>query len=210
MASKRGCTPLFLKELPHSIGTPLRARVIRRTASCIWGHITLFTLHILNYTEVQLFILERWNTYFDRWDRIEIVTVFSQQQFGKLIIQISNLWLRTGIWNGDKSWGVFFCMKYCKCCCDVLYQVPVRLKLPWPLWPPARVLAHPTGQEVCSQTAVHHLPKIWVSTEASDWLTNPPHPKSFCHCRQASMKQNGLHNIANKLLPDILTLGLWK
>lgn len=169
MASRRGWTPLFLKELPHRTGTPLRVRVIRRTASCIWGHIKKVDSRKL-YSHIDFLYMESNPSYFTRGDIVRIVAVFSQQQFSKLIIQISHLCLGEEL----KQWGRAKQSAEGKKVKgggeeEVDALEPVRSKRLWPPKPPAGALVPLTGQEVCYQTSAHRPPEIWLSTAASDW-----------------------------------------
>lgn len=187
MASKRGWTPLFLKELPQRTGTPLRARVNRRTASCSWRNIStvhsvftvLFCRIILQRHATQHLLWWRERHQNCHWNRSAAVQQTRRPDRQPVIENRSKQ-----IWN------------ICTFPFTVLNivnkrYVPAQLKPPWPRSPPAEVPAHATGQEVCFQTSVHRLLKILTSISASGWLTSQPHRRSFCQCRQESMKQGG-------------------
>lgn len=138
------------------------------------------------------------NTYFDRGDGVRIVAVFSQQQFSKFIIQVSHLRLGAGKGNDEETNDWLKGKKgqrrrRSRRRSVALRQEPVRSKRLWPPAPPAGARAHPTGPEVCCRTSVRRHPEFWLSTAASDWLSSPPRPKSFCHCRQESAEHSDSH-----------------
>lgn len=198
MASKRGWTPLFLNELPHRTGTPLRARVTRRTASCSWAHVNrvlVFFFPPPAYIQAQ----HHKNTYFRGGYSIKVVTKICQEQFGKLVVQISNLEAQkhaVGVLPGcgGGGGGVSSAATY--------QNAPAQLRPSWLLWPPSRALPRQSGQAGYCQTLGHHLSKILASRGVSGWLPSPPHLRSFCHFQQESTN----HKCLKYIYADILLI----
>lgn len=88
-----------------------------------------------------------------------------------------------------------------------LHEEPVLSKRLWPLTPPARAPAPLIGREVCCQMSVHRHSEIWLSTAASDWLSSPPRPRSFYHCRQESEKTQRFARVSQQIVSR--QSGIW-